>query len=437
MYGPIVRINPDELHILDHEYYDEIYGSTTKKRDKYGPWVALAGTPGSSFSTVAHDHHRIRRGALNAFFSKKAVVALEPVVQSKVDILSRRFAKAEATGEVIRIDAAFMALTMDVICQYAFANDDAMLERDDFNVAWKEMIIGAFEGGALLRQFPGMIGMMNIVPDAMMGKMMPSMSLMLDWKHGVRGRIKPILERKEKETTSHRTIFHELRDDHDLPENEKTMDRLCDEGQIFTGAGSETTAKALTTALFYLLVKGDTFSILKKELLQAMPVGKTTSWQKLEQLPYLSAVIAEALRLSHGVTTRLPRIATGGVMCYKDWEIPFGTPISSTMYFILMHPGLFPEPQTFLPERWLTSAGEFNHTLANKYLVNFGRGSRSCLGMNLAYAEMYITLATIVRRFDMELFETGMEDVKMVHDFFVAAPRLNSKGVRIKVIGMS
>lgn len=287
MYGPIVRINPDELHILDHEYYDEIYGSTTKKRDKYGPWVALAGTPGSSFSTVAHDHHRIRRGALNAFFSKKAVVALEPVVQSKVDILSRRFAKAEATGEVIRIDAAFMALTMDVICQYAFANDDAMLERDDFNVAWKEMIIGAFEGGALLRQFPGMIGMMNIVPDAMMGKMMPSMSLMLDWKHGVRGRIKPILERKEKETTSHRTIFHELRDDHDLPENEKTMDRLCDEGQIFTGAGSETTAKALTTALFYLLVKGDTFSILKKELLQAMPVGKTTSWQKLEQLPYL------------------------------------------------------------------------------------------------------------------------------------------------------
>lgn len=286
-YGPIIRINPDELHILDHEYYDEIYGSTTKKRDKYGPWVALAGTPGSSFSTVSHEHHRVRRGALNAFFSKKAVVALEPVVQSKVDILSQRFAKAAATGEVIRLDAAFMALTMDVICQYAFANDDAMLEKDDFNVAWKEMIIGAFEGGALLRQFPGMIGMMNMVPDAMMGKMMPSMRLMLDWKQGVRARIKPILERKEKEAPSHRTIFHELRDDHDLPENEKTMDRLCDEGQIFTGAGSETTAKALTTALFYLLLKGDSFAILKRELVQMMPDAKSTSWQKLEQLPYL------------------------------------------------------------------------------------------------------------------------------------------------------
>jgi len=37
-----------------------------------------------------------------------------------------------------------------------------------------------------------------------------------------------------------------------------------------------------------------------------------------------SAVIAEGLRLAFGITTRLPRIATGEVLRYKDWEIPFG-----------------------------------------------------------------------------------------------------------------
>jgi hypothetical protein len=47
--GPIVRINPDELHIDDPEYYEEIYGSTTRKRDKYGPWVALAELPVQAF----------------------------------------------------------------------------------------------------------------------------------------------------------------------------------------------------------------------------------------------------------------------------------------------------------------------------------------------------------------------------------------------------
>lgn len=46
---------------------------------------------------------------------------------------------------------------------------------------------------------------------------------------------------------------------------------------------------------------------------------------------------------------------------------------------------------------------------------------------------MYLTLANIVRRFDLELFETTVEDVKMAHDFFVAVPRLDSKGVRILV----
>lgn len=50
---------------------------------------------------------------------------------------------------------------------------------------------------------------------------------------------------------------------------------------------------------------------------------------------------------------------------------------------------------------------------------------------------MYLTLATIVRRFDMELFDTTVEDVRMVHDFFVASPRLASKGVRIKVTSLT
>ncbi|KUJ20796.1 cytochrome P450 [Mollisia scopiformis] len=433
-YGPIIRINPDELHIDDPDYYDEIYGSTTKKRDKYGPWVALAGTPGASFSTVGHDHHKLRRGALNPFFSTKAVAELEPVVKAKVEILASRFEQAQQTGEVIKVDAAFMALTMDVICQYAFANDDNMLSKDDFNLAWKEMIIGAFEGGALLRQFPGMIAMMNAVPDSLMGIMMPSMSLMLDWKAGVRRRVTPILNRTESisdiENASHRTIFHELRDS-GLPPEEKTMARLCDEGQILTGAGSETTAKALTTATFYLLEHKQSLEKLKHELKDVAPDADTSA--KLSQLPYLSAMIAEALRLSHGVTTRLPRIATDEIMRYKDWEIPFGTPVSSTAYFILMNSKIFPNPKDFKPERWIDATGRFDYALEKKYLVNFGRGSRQCLGMNLAYAEMYLTLATLVRRFDMELFETAVEDVTMVHDFFVAVPKLDSKGVRIKV----
>lgn len=109
-------------------------------------------------------------------------------------------------------------------------------------------------------------------------------------------------------------------------------------------------------------------------------------------------MISEGLRVSNGLTTRLPRLARADEpMVYQDWEIPFGvsptlqafgpalltlyqTPVSATAYFSLQSPAIFPEPEKFQPERWLLPNGEFNKGLL-KYLVNFGRGTRQCLGM--------------------------------------------------------
>ena len=52
---------------------------------------------------------------------------------------------------------------------------------------------------------------------------------------------------------------------------------------------------------------------------------------------------------------------------------------------------------------------------------------------SLAYAELYLTLAKIIPRFEMELFETDVSDIKPERDFFVPVPRLDSKGIRAKV----
>lgn len=56
---------------------------------------------------------------------------------------------------------------------------------------------------------------------------------------------------------------------------------------------------------------------------------------------------------------------------------------------------------------------------------------------SLAYAELYLTLAAIFRRFDLELHETTVEDVLFVRDAFVPAAKLGSKGVRAVVKGES
>jgi cytochrome P450 len=94
-----------------------------------------------------------------------------------------------------------------------------------------------------------------------------------------------------------------------------------------------------------------------------------------------------------------------------------------------MHPSVFPDPETFRPKRWVEAG-----TRLDKYLVSFGKGTRQCVGINLAYAELYLTVAAVVHRLDREMYETGLSDIVCNHDFFVGVADLNSKGVRAKLM---
>jgi cytochrome P450 len=99
----------------------------------------------------------------------------------------------------------------------------------------------------------------------------------------------------------------------------------------------------------------------------------------------------------------------------------------------MMHdnPTLFPSPRSFQPDRWLQP----NSAQLRKYLVPFSKGSRQCLGMQLAYCELYLIVAALFapRRFEWELFETTERDVAIEHDFFNAFHAMDSKGVRVVV----
>jgi cytochrome P450 len=131
------------------------------------------------------------------------------------------------------------------------------------------------------------------------------------------------------------TIFHELLES-DLPPSEKGVQRLGDEAQTILGAGLETTAWALTVATFHILYNPNILKNLRHEIEQAIrdPYDEV-EWQRLEKLPYLTACIQDALRLSYGVTARHPRVSNQTPIKYKEWLIPPGTRVS--MSTINMH----------------------------------------------------------------------------------------------------
>ncbi|KAB8278471.1 cytochrome P450 [Aspergillus minisclerotigenes] len=81
----------------------------------------------------------------------------------------------------------------------------------------------------------------------------------------------------------------------------------------------------------------------------------------------------------------------------------------------------FPDPHTFNPERRLGMAEE--RKSLESVLVPFSRGNRQCLGikyvLNLAYAKLFLTLATLVRRFDLSLVDTTLDYVEPYRDHFI------------------
>lgn len=104
------------------------------------------------------------------------------------------------------------------------------------------------------------------------------------------------------------------------------------------------------------------------------------------------------------------------------------TPVGMTSVLMHQNETIFPKPLEFIPERWLDRTERIR---LEKSLVPFSKGSRQCLGINLAKAEIYLGLAMVHRRFDMKLFETTREDVEIKHDLFLPLPKVGSKGVRV------
>lgn len=228
-------------------------------------------------------------------------------------------------------------------------------------------------------------------------------------------------------------IFQELLNS-DIPAEEKSIARLTDEAITLLGAGSNTTPHVLSATAYHILANPQILQNIQKELQEIMPHGLSAQALliRLQNLPYLTASITEGLRLSNISAHRNARVAPDRSLKFQNWIIPPGVATGMTPYMVHMNPKIFPAPEEFRPERWLQNGGDSAESL-KKYMLVFGRGSRGCLGINFAYAELYLTLAAVFGRFELRLFDTTRADVDIAHDFIAGLPRLDSKGVRVVV----
>ncbi|KAL3465634.1 cytochrome P450 [Aspergillus heterothallicus] len=417
-YGPIVRINPRQVHINDPDFYEGIYAGSKAKRDKDTSYPPRLSASLSVISTIGHDHHRLRRSVINQFFSKKSVVELEPIIQEKTDKLAEKLTQSATNGEVLKFEYALSALTADVITHYCYGTsyrylDDQFPEND-----LREAFGNLFVLNHLLYFFPILCTLLNNIPPRLMQLVDPKSAVMAALRSRITQQSRETLQKKGEVTRGNReTIFDALLDPN-LPHSEKTLARLSEEGLIILGAGSETTANTMSLALYHLTTNPEILEKLRGELKTVMPAPDTpVKWSDLEQLPYLTAVVNESLRMAIEGSWRLPRVSPDAPVVYGEHVIPTGTPMITASYFVHMNPTIFPQPGKFDPDRWIeaTAAGE----RLTRYIVSFSKGTRNCIGINLAYAELYLVIARIARQFDIELCGTTAEDLRFARDYVV------------------
>lgn len=288
--GPIVRINPRELHISDPSFYNEIYAGNPKKVDGDLRFTRSNGVSTSMTSAVDHNLHQFRRNILASFFSKRSISEIQPLIQDKIERLVRELEEAFNRGAVVNLSTLSAALTADVISHYAYGVSLGCLD-GNANIL-TDAVKAVLSFSHWLRFSPIEFSNMKKLHPVFVEKLFPKAGTVLRTHRKISSLAMATLHAKKPES-SKETMFTSLADP-TLPPEERTLARLEDEGFVVLGAGTETTAYALGVTLFHLLDNPDILSKLYDEVKTVMPEPSSRPpLSVLENLPLLASTPLE------------------------------------------------------------------------------------------------------------------------------------------------
>ena len=186
------------------------------------------------------------------------------------------------------------------------------------------------------------------------------------------------------------TLLLQATDDSGQPMSDE---ELHDEIVTLLLAGHETTASGIVWVLYWAHYLPEVQQKLRAELDK---LGPEPDPMAVIQLPYLTAVCQEALRIYPITPTTFIR-KLREPMTLAGYHFRAGTSLMSATYIIHQRPDIYPEPQQFRPERFLEKQ------FAPHEFLPFGGGHRYCIGSALAMMELKLSVATLLSDFEMSL----------------------------------
>lgn len=318
IYGPIVRVGPDELSFSSITSWKAIYGpkssvdQTLVKSEFYDMYGSGFRSPciGSVRDPIKH---RQMKSQLSAAFSTKALIEQEGLVKQAVDKFVNKIGKDGGPGtRGINMTKWYEMVAFDVLGEMAFGQSFGCIDNGEPHF-WQELILGHLFWITVadnLRRLP----------------LVPSLArLIFPFTEGIRnkhtGYTRDMVESRLKSKTLRQDFLTNLVskvENGEVPKEEMTA-----HSSTLIIAGGETVATFLAAVTYYLLKDSNpAYAKVIKEVRDRYNAYEQIDGITAQQIPYLQAVINEGLRIYPPGSIGFPRLSPGTVIDEK-W-IPRG-----------------------------------------------------------------------------------------------------------------
>ncbi|RKK19507.1 Pisatin demethylase [Fusarium oxysporum f. sp. cepae] len=387
-HGLIVRIGPNRYDFDTMEAAKIIYriGSTLPKADYYIPF-GLPSFP-NLFDVQDSARHSSIKKQFAPLYTMTTLLSYEQGVDGQTAILKEELQRFSHQKQVIDLPQFLQYYVFDVIGVITVGKSMGMME-SNLDAMWHYASMMAY----IPHMHAWWLCLFSLLP--------------------IEAPIQVLTEYVERQIMQYRIKAADFGDDASLKGGNNFLAKLLlmeKEGKVTSretqqaiclniGAESHTTANALSPILYYLYTNPQTLQCLREELDICVKVDPL-SFQQSQSMPYLQAIIKEALRLHPGVGTQLTRVVPKVGLVIEGQFFPKGTEVGVNAW-VLYHkkPVFGVDASEFRHERWLETGGNLN--IGGSF--TFGAGSRSCIDKNIRNLEMSRAIPQIVRNFDIEI----------------------------------
>jgi cytochrome P450 len=418
---PVVRVGPNALSFGTKDAIKDIYGHNTKCT-KDMMYKALAGTHYHLADVIDKPEHARKRKMLSSAYAIKNLEAWEHKVADMTARMIKSF-DARCTAPLAQgerpapedqtVDYRLWSnlFTVCAIANIGLSEDLGFLERGDDLVtseaadgtlkkvhfreclhatAWAQSnLVWSYDW------FPTLTKISKLVSPTYRQKW----RLNKDWDGIVRNRATTRFKRYQAGEQLDDFFSAILYDKSGIAHNLEWGEMVA-EVSIMMNAGSDTTAIAMNNVMYLLLKHPQCLEKLREELDGALDEDEVVApYDKVKHLPYLRACLDESMRLFPPTTFGLPRrTPPEGAPVVGDY-IPGNTTVSISSYVAHRDPSVFPDPETYNPDRWYGEAGKE----LQPYFIAFSAGARGCIGRNISYLEQMVLLASLLHRYEFAL----------------------------------